>query len=144
MLWVIYFIAVKPIINEYNKMRKRMGEMEECFNAPKKEHPPLPLMILGQELPSSKVLPDFDNDLTPQEIQQIDHHMNIAMREIVNSMVRENLISNDMAADYLASHTVVIACRSRGMSGILSGVKMDPGDIRANRKRVVILSTLSR
>ena len=70
--------------------------------------------------------------------------MNVAMRAVVNVMVMENLITRDQAKEFMETHGVIVAYRSRGLGSLLRGLGVSDDDVKANRSRVTVVRLAGR
>ena len=73
------------------------------------------------------------------QIEEAEASMNVAVRSVVNVMAIEGLITRDQAKEFLETHTVVVAYRGCGLSGLLKGIGVSEDDIKANRSRVMVV-----
>ena len=76
-------------------------------------------------------------DAARVEVSEVE--MNVAVRSVVNVMAIEGLITRDQAKEFIESHAVVVAYRTRGLSGLLRGIGVGDDDIKANRSRVTVV-----
>lgn len=75
----------------------------------------------------------------PAQIEEAESSMNVAMRAVVNVMAMEGLISRDQAKEFMETHGVIVAYRSRGLGSLLRGMGVSDDDVKANRSRVTVV-----
>ena len=99
-----------------------------------------PLILRVGDAPSRKET--FVQD--PVQIEEAESSMNVAMRAVVNVMVMENLITRDQAKEFMETHGVIVAYRSRGLGSLLRGLGVSDDDVKANRSRVTVVRLAGR
>ena len=106
----------------------------------KKAPRPLSHQLQPLVLRTSDVFPrkeTFTQD--PAQIEEAESSMNVAMRAVVNVMAMEGLISRDQAKEFMETHGVIVAYRSRGLGSLLRGMGVSDDDVKANRSRVTVV-----
>jgi hypothetical protein len=80
----------------------------------------------------------------PAQVEEAESSMNVAMRAVVNVMAMEGLISREQAKEFMETHGVIVAYRSRGLGSLLRGLGVSDDDVKANRSRVTVVRLAGR
>ena len=73
------------------------------------------------------------------QIEEAEASMNVALRAVVNVMALEGLISREQAKEFMETHGIIVAYRSRGLGPLLRGMGVSDDDVKANRSRVTVV-----